>query len=339
MEQIGHYIAILFACFAFPEPGYCAKFIMWNMFTGKQVAVGPFRILYECLLIHRVRFQNLNSWEYRSFIFLDNRWVLFGAIPSGPTRGADLVGYPFLEIIDPTCPTYATRLELDKSVLRHTSAYTTVDISVGSPTSFEGSTLTGDGGMPFVSEVSRGIISADVYCCHRNAEEVNNLPFCEAFVFILNTEDLLSKVPSPSNLEQRYLKWKDLSSSAATFSYASMDEDDRYRIFSRQSYVAGFRYVSPIQPLYPEDPMGPRCFFVYDFNPHRRTPGPLPGAIPEGSDSETGFHKSASEITREVVGGLGCWRMRFDLPAAGGDVQQCHVALTDGGVVLFEVRC
>ena len=311
---------------------------MWDVITGMQVAVGPFRILYECLLIPHVRFQNLTSWEYCSFMFLDHRWVLFGASPNGPTRDADLAGYPFLEIIDPTCPTYTTRLELDKSFLRRTSAYATVEISLGGSEGFEGSTFTGDGGMPFFSEVSRGIISVDVYCCDRNAGGINNPPLGEAFLFILNMEDILSKVPSPSNLGQRYLKWEDLSSLAATFHYASMDEDDRYLISSRHSYVAGFRYVSPIQPLYPEDPMGPRCFFVYDFNPHRRMSGPLPSAVPKDSDPETGYNKSASEITREVVGGLGCWKMRFDLPAAGGNIRHCHVALTDGGFVLFEVR-
>ncbi|KAF9643423.1 hypothetical protein BDM02DRAFT_1472159 [Thelephora ganbajun] len=33
IEQIGHRIAILFACYTSQEPGYCAKFIMWNMIT------------------------------------------------------------------------------------------------------------------------------------------------------------------------------------------------------------------------------------------------------------------------------------------------------------------
>ena len=311
---------------------------MWDMITGMQVAVGPFRILYECLLIPHVRFQNLTSCEYRSFMFLDHRWVLFGASPDGPTRDADLAGYPFLEIIDPTCPTYTTRLELDKSVLRRTSAYANVEISVGGSEGFEGSTLTRVGDIPFASEVSRGIISAVVYCCNRDPGGIDNPPFGEAFVFILNVEDILSKVPSPPNLEQYHLKWEDLSPSAATFSYASMDEDDRYMISSKHSCVTGFRYISPIQPLYPEDPMGPRRFFVYDFNPHRGTSGPLPGAVPEDLDPETGYNKSASEITREVVGGLGCWKMRFDLPAAGGDIQQCHVGLADGGFLLFEVR-
>lgn len=124
----------------------------------------------------------------------------------------------------------------------------------------------------------------------------------------------------------------------ALFSYSSGHED-RYRLFSRHSYVSGFRYASPIQPLAPEVPMGPRCFFVYDFNPHGEPSDSLPGAGAEDPHPETDFPRSASEITREVVGGLNCWRMRFDLPVAEEDVQKCHVALTDGGVVLFEVRC
>jgi hypothetical protein len=271
-------------------------------------------------------------------VFLDHRWVLFGAIRNGPTRDRNHTDHPFLEIIDPTDTTYTTKLELDKSFVKRTSAYTTVDISVGSPGSCEGSVLIGQGDVPFASEISRGIISADVYCCHRDAGEDNNIPLFEALVFIMNAEDILSKVPSPSNPEQRYIEWRDLSPSAATFPYASMAGDDRYRIFSRHSYVAGFRYVSPVQPLDPEDPLGPRCFFVYDFNPHREASDPLPCVVPEDPDPETGYHRSASEIIREVVGGLSCWKTRFDLPAARDDVEKCHVALTDGGIVLFEVR-
>ena len=38
-----------------------------------------------------------------------------------------------------------------------------------------------------------------------------------------------------------------------------------------------------------------------------------------------------------VIGGLSCWRMRFDLPAAEEGIKNCHVALTDSGVVSFEV--
>lgn len=43
VEQIGHHIAILFACYTSEEPGYCAKFIMWDVVTQEQVAVGPLR--------------------------------------------------------------------------------------------------------------------------------------------------------------------------------------------------------------------------------------------------------------------------------------------------------
>jgi hypothetical protein len=65
----------------------------------------------------------------------------------------------------------------------------------------------------------------------------------------------------------------------------------------------------------------------------------LPGVVLKDPDPEVGYLKSASEITREVIGGLNCWSMRFDLPAAEEDIKKCHVALTDGGVVLFEVFC
>ena len=310
---------------------------MWDVVSQEQVAVGLLQMVNEHLLIPHARFQNITSLEYRSFVFLDHRWVIFGAIRNDPNLSVDFVGHPFLEIVDPTNPQYTTKMELDRSFARSTCAYTTVDISVGGPTSGEG---TPHGDMPFVSECSRGIISADVYCFNRREIwEDEDLPWYEACVSILNIKDILPMVPSPSNPEQRYVKWKDLSSSAATFFYASVGGDDRYRIFSRHSYVAGFRYVSPIQPLDTEDPMGPRCFFVYDFNPHREPPSPLPGAVPEDPDPQTGYHRSASEIVREVVGGLSCWKMRFDLPAAEGGVEKCHVALTDGGVVLFEVRC
>ena len=42
---------------------------------------------------------------------------------------------------------------------------------------------------------------------------------------------------------------------------------------------------------------------------------------------------------REVIGGLSCRRMRFDLPVGEEGVEKCHVTLADGGLVLFEVRC
>jgi hypothetical protein len=181
------------------------------------------------------------------------------------------------------------------------------------------------------------MITADVYLYHRDFWEGDDLPQFESYVFVLNIEDVLAKVPSPSDLGQRCIEWKDLRPSAAMFSYSSGDED-RYRIFSRHSYVSGFRYASPIQPLVPEDPNGLRCFFVYDFNPYRETSDSLPAPAPEDPEQEMGYPQSASEITREVIGGLGCWKMRFDLPAAGEGVKKCHISLTDSGVVLFEVR-
>lgn len=336
IEQIGHYIAILFACCILG--GYRAKFVMWDVITQEQVAVSSFQTMDGCLLRPSGRFKNITSLEYRSFVFLDHRRVLFGAICHEPDWDGGLMDCPFLEIIDPTSPTRPTKLELDKRIVMRRSEHTAVDINVWSSASCEGSSLSGDEEIPFISEMSRGVISVEVCCRNRGARvEDDNVPRYEAYVFILNIEDVLSMVPL--NGEQRCIEWKDLSSSAATFSYASMDSYDRYGIFTRHSYVVGYRYVSPIQPLDSEDPTGARCFFVYDFNPHRETSDPLPSATPEGPDPETGYHKRASETLWEVVGGLSCWRMRFDLPAAGEDVERCHVALTDGGVVLFEVRC
>jgi len=177
------------------------------------------------------------------------------------------------------------------------------------------------------------VITADVYLYLRDG-----LRQFESYVFVMDIENVLAKAPSPSGPGQRFIEWKDLSPSAAMFSYSSLD-DDPYRIFSRHSYVSGFRYASPIQPLVPEDPKSPRSFFVYDFNPHRETSGSLPGAALENPDPGTGYRKGAGEITREVIGGLSCWRMRFDLPAAEEDIKKCHVALTDGGIILFEVCC
>ena len=229
-------------------------------------------------------------------------------------------------------------LELDKNVTKRTLLHSTVDISVGSGAGYEEGSLAGGGGMPFVTDTARGMITADVYLHHSDPWGGEDFSRFESHVFVLGIEDLLAKVPSPPNPERHYVEWKDLISSTALFSYSSGHED-RYRLFSRHSYVSGFRYASPIQPLAPEVPMGPRCFFVYDFNPHREASDSLPGAGAEDPHPETDYPRSASEITREVVGGLNCWRMRFDLPAAEEDVQKCHVALTDGGVVLFEVRC
>lgn len=270
-------------------------------------------------------------------MFLDHRWVLFGAVCSDLLQDTDHPHRPYLEIVDPINPTYTTRLELDKSAMKRARVYSTVDISVGSGAGSEGSFLEHNGA-PFTSDVSRGIISADLYCYHPDANEDPDTPWYESYVFILKIEDILRRVPSLSNPEQRFLEWKDLSPSGTMFYYASANAADQYRIFSRHSYVSGSRYVSPIRPLDSQNPMGPRCFFVYDFNPYRETPVPLSGAGLEDPDPETGYSKCASEITREVVGGLRCWRMRFDLPAAGEGVGKCNVALTDGGIILFEVR-
>lgn len=262
--------------------------------------------------------------------------MLFGAIPSDLGTNADHPRHPYLEIIDPITPTHAIRLELDNNPAKHTSAYSTVDISIRNGASHEESSSAGNGGMPFTLDPSRGVISAYTYCYNCDREHID-LPWYESHVFVLDIGDIVSKILPLSNPEKRYIEWKDLAPYAAVFSDASVG-NDRYRIFSRHAYMAGFRYVSPIQPLDPKDLAGPRCFFVYDFNPCREASNYRPGAGLEDPDPETGYPKGASEIVREVVGGLGCWKMRFDLPAVGEDVEKCYVALTTGGFVLFEVR-
>ena len=271
-------------------------------------------------------------------MFLDHRWVLFGAIRNNPNQDADQLYHLCLEIIDTTSSTCAATFELDKSVVKHASIYLSVDISVGSSAGPEEGSLTGSGGMPFAPDTSRGIITADVYLHHHEVFDSgdSDLPRFESYVFVLDVEDILAKVPSPPNLERHHIEWKDLSPSAAVFSYSSPD-NDQYRIFSRHSYMAGFRYASPIQPLVPEDPGGPRCFFIYDFNSYRGALDLLPGAVLEDPDPKTGYLKGASEITREVIGGLSYWRMRFDLPTAEEDSKKYHISLTDSGIVLLEV--
>ena len=333
IEQIENYLAILFACYTSQSPGYCAKFIMWDVITQEQVLVSSLRTGYQHPLTSSVWSQNMNSWNYRSFVFLDHRCILFGAIRNDPNQDVGRRRQPYLEIVDSTSPARVTYLELDETALRHTSLRSTVDISVGSGAAHEEASPVGSGGMPFVSDTSRGIITADVYLHHRDD---NNLPRFESYVFVVDIEDMLARAPSSSD-PGHYTEWDDLRSSTATFSYSTTYQD-RYRIFSRHSYVSGFRYASPIQPLDPEVPEGRRCFFVYDFNPYREGSDSLPGAAYEAPDFETGYPQSASEITREVVGGLSCWRTRFDLPAAEEDIRKCHVVLTNGGVVLFEVR-
>jgi hypothetical protein len=261
--------------------------------------------------------------------------VLFGRIYNDPNPDTDCHYRPYLEITDPTNRTCSTTLELDKSIFKHASKHTTAHIRVCSGAGHAKGILAEKEGMPFVSDASRGIIGAEVYWYTPDSQQVQNF---ESSVFVMDVEGVLSRIPSSLDLERRRVKWKDLSPSTAIFSYDSQ-QIALHRLLARYSYVVGFRYVSPTQPLSPGNSTGPRCFFVYDFNPHRETPDPLPGATPGGPDPETGFPKSASEITREVIGGLSCWKMRFDLPAAEEGLDECRVALTDGGVVLFEVRC
>ena len=276
--------------------------------------------------------------EYRSFVFLDHRWILFGAIRNDSNQNADRQCQPYLQIMDSAESTNVTVLELDKSVVKHTLSHSIVDISVGTGAGHEEGSLMGDMGMPFIPDTTRGIITADVYLYHPDIVEGDDLPQFESYVFVMDIENLLVKVPSSPNPEQRYVEWRDSCLSAAVFSYSSVDPD-QYRLFSRHSYVSGFRYASPIQPLAPGDPSGPRCFFVYDFNPYREASDSFPGVMAEDPHPDMVYPGSASEMTREVVGGLSCWRARFDLPPAERSVEKCHIALADGGVVLFEVRC
>ena len=279
-----------------------------------------------------MRFQNITSRQYRSFVFLDHRRALFGAI-----RRAGRQQQPYLEISDPTNPTNAIVLELDESVLKHASQNSIINISLWTGAGREHGPLTGNGDLPFVPDTSRGIVAADVSLFHRDRPSWRDgPPRFESYVFLMDIEDTLAKDSSPPNLEQSCTEWEDLPSSAATFHYHSPDED-RYALSSRSAYVSGFRYASPVRPLL-ENSDGPRCFFVYDFNPYRETSGFLPSSSPEDPEPGVGYPRSASEITREVIGGLGCWRMRFDLPAKDENCTECHVSLTDGGVALFEVR-
>ena len=268
-------------------------------------------------------------------MFLDHRWVLFGALRIDHNTGRQQ--QPYLEISDPVSSNGAIVLELDGNVLERASPGSVVHITLWTGAGREDSSLAGNGGVPFVPDPSRGIVAIDVsfLYCDRPPQR-GRFPRFASYVFVMDIEGLLAKVPSSSNLEQCCIEWKDLYSSVASFYYHSSDED-RYALSSRDLYVSGFRYASPIQPLL-ENPDGPRCFFVYDFNPYREMAGFLPGSSQEVPEPGVGYPRSASEITREVIGGLGCWRMRFDLPAMEEGFTRCHVSLMDGAVVLFEVR-
>ena len=256
--------------------------------------------------------------------------MLFGGIRRDLNPDDDCLYHPYLEIADPTDRTCSTTLELDKYVLQHASRYITPNLRLRSGAGLEQGPFDEKEGMPFVSDAARGIICAEVYWPTLDTQGIR------LSVFVLDIEGLFSKLPSPSDLKQRHVRWEDVSPSVAVFSYGSQ-QIFLHGQLPKYSYVAGFRCASPTQLLDSNNPRGPRCFFVYDFNPHREAPGP---PTPEDPDPETGHRrKSASEITQETVGGLSCWKMRFDLPPARGGLEQRQVALMDGGVVLFEVRC
>lgn len=126
--------------------------------------------------------------------------MLFGAIRYDPNQGVNDQRQPYLEIIDPTMPSVVTTLELDKSVM-NASTDSTVDISMGSGAGHEAGSLTGSGGIPFVSDPSRGIISVDIYLYHPNSRGGERF---EAYIFVMDIEDMLTKVPSPSGPNRRY---------------------------------------------------------------------------------------------------------------------------------------
>ena len=284
-------------------------------------------------LTFHVRSQNTTSTEHQSFSFLDHRWVLFGGIRSNPNPGADCFYHPYLEIIDPAVRTCSTILELDESVFKHASRDSKPYIRVCSGAGHERGPFTENESMPFVCDASRGIINVVI---HWHTPDTGQVRYFESYVPILDIEGVLSMVPS--DFKRRHAQWKDLSRSTAVFSY-DYHHAAPNRVLWRDSYVAGFRYVSPTQPLDPTHPTGLRCSFVYDFNPYRETPDPLASAVLGDLDPDsTGNQKTPSKITREVIGGLSCWKTRFDLPAAALGVAACHVSLTDGGVVVFEVR-
>lgn len=269
--------------------------------------------------------------------------MLFGGVGLGPgPEGAGRPRYPYLEIVDPTSGTRYTTMSLNKSVFRGATMYSTFNVRVQSGAGLGNCSPTENERIPFVSDPSRGIICAEVYCY------TEEKPCSGSHEFVLDIEDMLSNVPSPLNPRRRHVKWKDLSSSTAVFSYGSRranpDITERYRVDDLRrlqsgfSCVAGFRYASQTQPIDPNNQTGLWCFFVYDFNPHRGSPDLPPGDTLQDPDPKWGYIKSASEITREVVGGLSRWKMRFDL-TPGENFEGCEVTLTDHGVVLFNVRC
>lgn len=68
----------------------------------------------------------------------------------------------------------------------------------------------------------------------------------ESHVFVLDVEDILTKVSSPLDLEQCYIRWWDLSPSTMMFySFLWVVISIGY---SQDTHVAGF-YALPIQPL------------------------------------------------------------------------------------------
>ena len=98
IEQNENHLAILFACYTTYPPGYCAKCIMWDVITQEQVMVGSVRVVHRRPLISHVQLQNLNFWSHRSFVFLDHRYVLFGAIRNDPNQYVGCRRQPYLEI-------------------------------------------------------------------------------------------------------------------------------------------------------------------------------------------------------------------------------------------------
>ena len=195
----------------------------------------------------------MSSKEYRSFLFLDHRWVLFGGIHHDLNPDDDCLYRPYLEITDPTDGTCSTTLELEKSTIQHPSGYTAPKIRLRSGVGLEQGPFDEKEGMPFVSDAARGIIGAEVYWSALDTRGIR------LSVFVLDIEGLFSKLPSPSDLQQRHVRWKDVSPSVAIFSHDSQQNFLRARS-SRYPYVAGFRCASQPQLLDSNNPAGPRCF-------------------------------------------------------------------------------
>ena len=118
-------------------------------------------------------------------MFLNHRWVLFGAIRNDPNPDVYCLYHPYLEIIDPTSCTCSTTLELDESVFKRASKDSSIHIRCVVVRVTKKVSLQKNEGMRFVSDANRGIISVEIYHCTPETQEVQ---YFEASAFILDTE-------------------------------------------------------------------------------------------------------------------------------------------------------